>query len=108
MKKKLLGLSLAVLMMFTFAINVGAEEAKPEAKPETTPEVKPEARLEAKPAIGLQDVKKTLDEIKNYLGLSVYLQGGYTFNLRNPDSGTNEQRIFDQKANTFLIDLVQI
>ena len=30
MKKKLLGLSLVILMMFTFAMNAGGEEAKPE------------------------------------------------------------------------------
>jgi hypothetical protein len=46
--------------------------------------------------------------MKNLLGLSIYLQGGYTYNLRDPDSGTNQQRIFDKKANTFLIDLAQI
>jgi hypothetical protein len=49
-----------------------------------------------------------LEEIKNLLGMSIYLQGGYTFNFNNPDSMTNEQRIFDKKANTFLIDLAQI
>jgi hypothetical protein len=98
-KKKLLGLSLAVLVMFTFAINAGGEEAKPETAPETKPEAKPAT---------LEDVKKTLEEIKNYLGLSIYLQGGYTFNFKNLDSGTNEQRIFDQKANSLLIDLAQI
>ncbi len=80
-------------MTFAFAINVGAEEARSEAKAEEKPA--------AKPAI-------TLDEIKDLLGLSIYLQGGYTFNFVNPDSGTNEQRIFDKKANTFLLDLAQI
>jgi hypothetical protein len=95
MKKKLLGMILVVLMMFPFVMNASGEEAKVEKKPE------------AKPAT-LEDVKKTLEEIKNYLGLSIYLQGGYTFNFRNPDSGTNEQRIFDQKTNSFLIDLAQI
>jgi len=97
MKKKLLGLSMAILVLFTFEINAGGEESKPEATPEAKGEVKPKA----KPAIGLE-------EIKNLLGLSVYLQGGYTFNFYNPDSMTNEQRIFDKKANTFLIDLAQI
>jgi hypothetical protein len=100
MEKRLLGLSLAVLMTLTFAINAGGEEVKPE----TTPEVKPEA----KPATSAEEIKKTLEDIKNFLGLSIYLQGGYTFNFRNPDSGTNEQRVFDQKANSFLIDLAQI
>ena len=97
MKKKLFGLSLVVLtVMLTFVIHAGAQETKTEATPET------------KPSMSVEDVKKSLEEIKNYLGLSIYLQGGYTFNFRNPDSETNEQRIFDQKANTFLLDLAQI
>ena len=93
MKRKLLGLILAVFMMFALAMNAGSEEAKPEAKGEAKPG--------AKPAI-------SLEEIKNLLGMSIYLQGGYTFNFNNPDSLTNEQRLFDKKANTFLIDLAQI
>jgi hypothetical protein len=97
MGKKSLGLGLAVLMMFTFVIKAGGEEAKPE----TTPQVKSEVKAETKPVM-------SLEEIKNLLGLSIYLQGGYTFNFANPDSGTNEQRLFDKKANTFLIDLAQI
>lgn len=56
MKKKLLGLILAVFMMFALAMNAGGEEAKPEAKGEAKPG--------AKPAI-------SLEEIKNLLGLSI-------------------------------------
>ena len=97
MIRKLLGLSLAVLTIWGSVIRAGAEETKPEAKPEARAEEKPAA----KPAI-------SLEEFKDLLGLSIYLQGGYTFNFATPDSGTNEQRIFDQKANTFLIDLAQI
>ena len=104
MKKRILGLSLAVLIVFVFVINAGGEEAKPE----TTPETKVEAKPEAQPALSPEDIKNAVNGIKDYLGLSIYLQGGYTFNFRNPDSGTNEQRIFDQKANSFLIDLAQI
>jgi hypothetical protein len=97
MKKKLLGLILAVLMMVLSVMNASGEEANPDATPEAKAEVKPET----KPAV-------TLEEIKNLLGVSIYLQGGYTFNFNNPDSMTNEQRVFDKKANTFLIDLAQI
>ena len=85
MKRKLLGLSLIVFVVFPLAMNADGEEAKPEAKPVTS-----------------------LDDIKNLLGMSIDLQGGYTFNFQTPDSMTNEQRIFDQKANTFLIDLAQL
>jgi hypothetical protein len=97
MKKGLLGMSLAALTMFTFVIRGGAEETKPESTPAAKAEVKPEA----KPVTSLED-------IKNLLGMSIYFQGGYTFNFETPDSGINRQRIFDQKANSFLIDLAQI
>ena len=104
MKKRILGLSLAVLIVFVFVINAGGEEAKPES----TPEAKTEAKQEAKPTLSPEDMKNVVNGVKDYLGLSIYLQGGYTFNFRNPDSETNEQRIFDKKANSFLIDLAQI
>ena len=97
MGKKLAGLILAVLMMFPFVMNASGEEAIPDATPEAKAEVKPET----KPAV-------SLEEMKNLLGMSIYLQGGYTFNFSNPDSMTNEQRLFDKKTNTFLIDLAQI
>ena len=74
-------------------MNAGGQESKPESAPA--------AKAEAKPVTSLED-------IKNLLGLSVYLQGGYTYNFESPDSGINRQRLFDQKANTFLLDLAQI
>ncbi len=89
MKGKILGLSLAVLMMFPDVMEVKGEEAKAATSGD------------AKSAI-------SLDEIKNLLGMNIYLQGGYIFNFENPDSGINRQRIFDQKDNSFLLDLAQI
>jgi len=50
----------------------------------------------------------TADDIKKLLGLSIYLQGGYTYNFRNPDSQENELRVFDHKANSFMLDLAQL
>ena len=54
----------------------------------------------------------TLDELKKALGLSIYLQGGYTY---NGSAGTvggqqeeNDLRVFDHKANSFTLDLAQI
>ena len=84
-------------MMVPFVMNASGEEAKPDATPEAKAEVKPETKAAV-----------NLEEIKNLLGMSIYLQGGYTFNFSTPDSMTNEQRIFDKKGNTFLIDLAQI
>jgi hypothetical protein len=57
---------------------------------------------EAKP-VGLN-----ADEIKKALGLSINLQGGYTYNFSNPDSGENRLRVFDHDANSFMIDLAQV
>jgi hypothetical protein len=58
---------------------------------------------DAKPAPGLN-----VDEIKKALGLSIYLQGSYNYNFNSPDSGLNDLRIFDQKANSFMLDLAEI
>jgi hypothetical protein len=50
----------------------------------------------------------TVEDIKKALGLSIYLQGGFTYNFENPDSRENELRVFDHKANNFTLDLAQI
>ncbi len=51
---------------------------------------------------------QALDDIKKMLGLSIYFQGGYTYNFDNPDSQENDLRVFDHKANSFTLDLAQI
>jgi hypothetical protein len=97
MKKGLASTCLGVFLAVISAMSAGGQETKPEvALP-----AKAEGKAEAKPLTSLED-------IKNLLGMSIYLQGGYTFNFENPDSGINRQRIFDQKANSFLLDLAQI
>jgi hypothetical protein len=107
MKRRSLGLSLVVLILtMTFILVMHA--VGEEATSETTQGTKTEAKPEAKPALTPEDVKNVVNGIKDYLGLSIYLQGGYNFNFRNPDSGTNRQRVFDQEANSFLLDLAQI
>lgn len=90
MKKIIFGIAFAILMTFTIAGGVWADEAKPA---DTTA---------AKPA------GTSLDDIKNMLGLSIYLQGGYNYNFTNPDSQENRLRIFDHKAGIFSLDLAQI
>jgi putative OmpL-like beta-barrel porin-2 len=61
---------------------------------------------EAKPA-GLKP-----DEVKSALGISFYVQGGYTYNGNATDGATksseNDLRVFDHKANSFGVDLAQI
>ena len=63
---------------------------------------------EAKPATPALNV----DDLKKALGLSIYLQAGYTY---NDDAGTvggepeqNDYRVFDHKANSFTLDLAEI
>lgn len=52
-------------------------------------------------------------DVKNALGLSIYLQGGYTYNA-NPSSiagssdSENDLRVFDHKANSFVLDLAEL
>jgi hypothetical protein len=53
------------------------------------------------------------DDVKAALGLSIYLQGGYTYNGNagiNADGQPEENglRIFDHKANSFTLDLAEI
>jgi hypothetical protein len=65
---------------------------------------------EAKPADAstTKQTGTTLDDIKSWLGLSIYFQGGYNYNFANPDSQVNGLRVFDQKANSFTLDLAQM
>lgn len=75
------------------------------------------ARAEEVKKIDVKEIKKTIYEdltknlsenIKNSLGLSIYLQGGYTYNFENDSNQTNTLRVFDSKANSFIVDLAQI
>jgi len=57
---------------------------------------------------GAQGQELTTDALKKTLGLELYLQGGYTYNIETPDSQTNDHRAFDWKADSFMLDLAQI
>src|SRR5574340_910904 len=82
MKKYFLTLSMLFLMMTTLEVGAGAEETKAGSM--------------------------TVDEIKSALGMSVYVQGGYTYNFADPDNRTNDLRVFDHEANSFTLDLAQL
>ncbi len=83
--KKGLALFYAVVMMSSAAF---AEDAKPAA-----------------PALNVEELKKAL-------GMSIYLQAGYTYNgnaTSNSTSGSeNDLRLYDHKANSFTLDLAEI
>ncbi len=87
MKKIGLKFSLAVFcVMVALSVTAFAEEAKP---------------------AGLNP-----DAVKNALGLSVYVQGGYTYNgnasSTTTGSGENDLRWLDHKANSFGLDLAEL
>ena len=75
-----------IIIMVTLSATAWADDAAPAPKPAGT----------------------TLEDIKNLLGLSIYLQGGYTYNFANSDSKENVLRVFDHDANSFTLDLAQI
>jgi hypothetical protein len=69
------------------------------------------------PAVFAEDAKPAApalnaDDLKKALGLSVYLQAGYTYNgdagAIGGESEQNDLRVFDHKANSFTLDLAQI
>jgi putative OmpL-like beta-barrel porin-2 len=86
--KKILSFMCSALIAGTavFAVPVFAEDAKP---------------------AGLNPV-----DVKNALGMSIYLQGGYTYNANasgpGGSAGTNDLRGFDQPANSFELDMAEI
>ena len=55
----------------------------------------------------LQGVEKSLLGLSG-IRLGGMLYGSYNFNFQNPDSRTNNLRIFDTRANTFVLDLFQL
>ena len=73
----------------------------------TTAMTAPVYAEDAKPA-GLNP-----DDVKKVLGLSIYLQGGYTYNANATDISAaqgqeNDLRVFDHKANSIGLDLAQL
>ncbi len=50
----------------------------------------------------------TPDDLKKALGMSLYFQGGYTYNGNASMGDVNDLRVFDKKANSFMLDLAEI
>ncbi len=48
------------------------------------------------------------DDLKKALGMSLYFQGGYTYNGNASTGDFNDLRVFDKKANSFMLDLAEI
>ncbi len=47
-------------------------------------------------------------DLKKALGMSLYFQGGYTYNGNASTGDFNDLRVFDKKANSFMLDLAEI
>ena len=82
MKKYFLTMSMLFVMLMALVAVAAADEAKP--------------------------ADTGVDDFKKLLGLSVYFQGGYTYNFINPDPHENDLRVFDHKSNSTTLDLVQL
>ena len=88
--KKVLGFMFTAMLavMAAWAVPVFADDAKPAAT-----------------AVSADDIKKAL-------GISFYVQGGYTYNGNASNGATqdsvNDLRVFDHDANSFTLDLAQI
>ena len=67
---------------------------------------------DAKPAGDAKPAWFTPEAVKNALGLSIYLQGGYTYNPEPTSNAVsdseNDLRVYDNKANSFTVDLVEL
>ncbi len=100
--KRLHGLALLICVCVAFPVAIRAQEQKETPKSEGQ-EVAPPKKETA-----LKIGNMTMDELRKALGLSVYVQGGYLYNTRNPSSHENDNRLFDHKANSFTLDLAQI
>ncbi len=79
--KRFVSISVLIMVVFVFSMSAFSEEKKP---------------------------VMSAEDIKNALGMSIYLQGGYTYNFENPANKENGLRVFDQQANSFLVDLAQL
>ena len=84
--KKVLGFMCTALLAGTAALATPAfaEDAKPAA-----------------PVVSADDLKKAL-------GMSIYLQSGYTYNSNASVGQVNDLRAFDTKANSFGLDLLEL
>lgn len=83
----LLGLKIG-LMIFSAMVAMSAAAFAEDAKP-TAPLV-------------------SADDIKKALGMSIYLQSGYTYNGNASTGQINDLRAFDTKANSFGLDLLEL
>jgi hypothetical protein len=81
-KNKLLSTTMALLTFTALGVTAYADDAKPTAI--------------------------TGDQVKDALGMSVYVQSGYTYNFQSPDSMENDLRVFDHKADSFIPDLAEL
>jgi hypothetical protein len=90
MKRKLLGLTLAVLIMLPFVMNASGEEAGSSASDKETPEVKPPEAPAPEPGLLMFALAKAgLAQPLDKAGINIYgyIQGGYFRDFSVPGTG---------------------
>ena len=109
--KTFLGVIAGFILLSLCSFSSYAEEkqdqptaAQQQAAPALATAAAPAAAPAAPPKVG----NMTVDELRKALGFSLYFQGGYLYNTRNPSSGENNLRLFDHSSNSFSLDLAQI
>ncbi len=98
-------------IILSFCSFAGYAEDQAPAAPATTapaPAATAPAPAAAAPAAAPKVGSMTVDELRKALGFSLYFQGGYVYNTRNPSSQENDLRLFDHSSNSFSLDLAQI
>ncbi|HYA91086.1 MAG TPA: outer membrane beta-barrel protein [Thermodesulfobacteriota bacterium] len=90
MKKRLIGLSLAVLIILTFGMNAHAEEASSSTSDKETQEVKPSEAPAPPPGLLMSLLGKAgLAQPLDKAGINIYgyIEGGYFHDFRVPGTG---------------------
>ncbi len=112
MEKRLLGLSLAVLMTLTFAINAGGEEISASTSDKETEEVKPSEAPAPSPgllmsALGKAGLAKPLD--KAGINIYGYVEGGYMHDFSAPSAHNGPTFIgFNSFKNAGILDKISL
>ena len=110
--KTVLGFMAGLIILSLCAFSAYAQEAQQQAAPApaatAAPAPAPAAAAAPAPAAPKTVGNMTVDELRAALGISLYFQGGYAYNTKNPGSMQNDLRDFDHEANSFTLDLAQI
>jgi hypothetical protein len=101
MKYRIVLIQIMIVLVLSFPIAADEIESQQKSEPE-----KSEAEVQKNSAP--EKAGFSLNGVKDFIGLSFYLQAGYLYNFENPKDQENSLRLFDHKANSFVVDLAEI